>query len=78
MRSYSLVRDAETLLRVDPVDYILVGPGTLQRPSASSLKSLAALAPKAVPLRLDDDFKIRDAEEATDALLDLFKLRPTA
>ena len=78
VRSYSLVRDAETLLRVDPVDYILVGPGTLQRPSASSLKSLAALAPKAVPLRLDDDFKIRDAEEATDALLDLFKLRPTA
>lgn len=78
VRSYSLFRDAETLLQVDPVDYILVGPGTLQRPAESSLKALAALAPKAVPLRLDDDFKNRDAEEATDALLDLFNLRPTA
>ena len=78
VRSYSLFRDAETLLQVDPVDYILVGPGTPQRPAEASLKSLAALAPKAVLLRLDDDFKVRDAEEATGALLNLFNLRPTA
>jgi len=78
VRSYSLVRDAEVLLQVDPVDYILVGPSTIQRSAESYLKSLAALAPKAVPLRLDDDFKIRDAEDATDALLQLFQLRPTA
>jgi anti-sigma B factor antagonist len=78
VRSYSLVRDAEVLLQVDPVDYILVGPSTVQRSAESYLKSLGALAPKAVPLRLDDDFKIRDAEDATDALLQLFQLRPTA
>jgi anti-anti-sigma factor len=76
VRSYSLVRDAEVLLRVDPVDYILVGPSTVQRSAESYLKSLAALAPAAVPLRLDDDFKIRDAEEAASALLTLFNLRP--
>ncbi|MGA1983517.1 MAG: STAS domain-containing protein [Acidobacteriaceae bacterium] len=78
VRTYSLFRDAEVLLQVDPVDYILVGPGTLQRPAEMSLKSLAALAPKAVPLRLDDDFIVRDAEQAADALLQLFKLQPGA
>jgi anti-anti-sigma factor len=78
VRSYSLVRDAEVLLQVDPVDYILVGPSTVQRSAESYLKSLAALAPRAVPLRLEDDFKIRDAEEAADALLQLFQVRPTA
>lgn len=76
VRSYSLVRDAEILLQVDPVDYILVGPSTIQRSAESYLTSLARLAPKAVPLRLEDDFKIRDAEEATDELLQLFQLRP--
>lgn len=78
VRSYSLVRDAEVLLHVDPVDYILVGPSTVQRSAESYLKSLAALAPKAVPLRLEDDFKVRDAEQAADALLQLFQLRPSA
>lgn len=78
VRSFSLFRDAEIMLQADPYDYILVGPGTLQRPAESSLKSLAALAPKAVPLRLDDDFKIRDAEEATGVLLQLFQLRTSA
>jgi anti-anti-sigma factor len=78
VRSFSLFRDAEIILQADPFDYILVGPGTIQRPADSSLKSLAALAPRAVPLRLDDDFKIRDAEEATDALLELFQVRPSA
>jgi anti-sigma B factor antagonist len=77
VRSYSLVRDAEVLLQVDPVDYILVGPSTAQRSAESYLKSLAALAPRALTLRLDDDFKVRDAEEATGALLDLFNLRPS-
>ena len=77
VRSYSLVRDAEVLLRVDPVEYILVGPSTVQRSAESYLKSLAALAPRAVPLRLDDDFKVRDAEAAAAALLTLFNLGPT-
>jgi anti-sigma B factor antagonist len=78
VRSFSLFRDAEIMLQADPYDYILVGPGTIQRPAESSLKSLAALAPKAVPLRLDDDFKIRDAEEATGVLLQLFQVQTSA
>jgi hypothetical protein len=36
------------------------------------LSTLKPLSPKAVPLRLDDDFKIRDAQEATAALLKMF------
>lgn len=78
VRTYSHLRDAETILEVELFDYILVGPGTIQRPAEPLLKTLAAHAPKAIPLRLDEDFKIRDAEQATDALLQLFQLRANA
>jgi hypothetical protein len=36
------------------------------------LKTLTGLAPKAKALRLAADFKIQDAREATDALLQMF------
>jgi PleD family two-component response regulator len=64
--------DAKILLQVDTVDYILVGPGTPQLSSETVLRSLTALAPKATALQLDVDLKIRDAREATDALLQMF------
>ena len=64
--------DARLLLQVDTVDYILVGPGTPERSSAKVLGSLTPLAPKAIALHLDDDFKNRDAQDATNALLQLF------
>jgi anti-anti-sigma factor len=72
VKSTCSFRDAKILLQVDTVDYILVGPGTPQLPSETVLRSLTALAPKATPLQLDVDFKIRDAREATDALLQMF------
>jgi anti-anti-sigma factor len=71
----TLVRDARILLRVDGADYILAGPGTLQLPSATVLSSLQPFAPKAVPMRLPDDFKSLDAEQATSALLQIFNLQ---
>jgi anti-anti-sigma factor len=72
VRSTCSFRDAQILLTADGVEYILVGPSTPQLSSETVLRSLAALAPGATALRLDADFKIRDAEEATDALLQMF------
>jgi anti-anti-sigma factor len=78
VQSSCLVRDARILLQVDDVDYILVGPGIVQGAGQTILRSLTPLAPKAVPLQLEDDFKIRDAHEATQALLQMFNLQSTA
>jgi hypothetical protein len=36
------------------------------------VNTLTALAPKATMMRLDADFEIRDAQEASDALLQMF------
>jgi anti-sigma B factor antagonist len=66
--------DARLLLRVDHMDYILVGPGTPQLPGEIAARDLAALAPRASVLRLDADFKSRDALAATVALLEIFGL----
>jgi anti-anti-sigma factor len=70
-------RDAKILLQVEEVDYLLVGPGTPRLPAETVLNSLTALAPKAAALRLDADFKIRDAREATNALLQMFGVSGT-
>jgi len=72
VQSSCLLRDAKVLLQVEPVEFILAGPGTPSRPAEMVLSTLTPLAPKAVPLRLDDDFKIRDAQEATAVLLQMF------
>ena len=72
VKSTCSFRDAKILLGVDEVEYILVGPGTPQLPAETVMNTLTALAPKATMMRLDVDFKIRDAQEATDALLQMF------
>jgi len=72
VKSSCSFRDAKILLQVDEVDYIVVGPGTPQLSAETVLSSLRALAPKATAFRLDADFKLRDAREATDALLLMF------
>lgn len=73
VKSTCSFRDARVLLAVDSVDYILVGPGNPQLSSETVLKTLTGLAPNAKALQLDADFKIRDAREATDALLQMFR-----
>jgi anti-anti-sigma factor len=78
VKSTCSFRDAKILLQVDTVDYILVGPGTPLLSSETVLRSLTALAPKATALQLDVDFKIRDAREATDALLQMFGTNGTS
>jgi anti-anti-sigma factor len=70
-------RDAKVLLRVDQVDYILVGPGTLQLPSETVANELSALAPKASALQLSADFKSHDAIQATETLLHMFGVSST-
>ncbi len=65
-------RDAKTLLRLDEVDCILVGPGTPQLSSEAALKELSTISPDATALQLSPDFKSRDAADATEALLQMF------
>ena len=64
--------DAKLLLRVDPADYILVGPCSAQMPSEMAARGLAAIAPKASILQLNPDFKSHDALQATGILLQMF------
>jgi anti-anti-sigma factor len=77
VRSTCSFRDAKTLLQVDEVDYILVGPGTPQLSSESVANSLKALMPRATALQLDAGFKTRDADEATKVLLQTFGINGT-
>jgi len=72
VRSTCSFRDAKILLQVDGVDYIVVGPSTPQLSADTVVQSLTALSPKANVLQLAPDFKIRDAREATNALLQMF------
>jgi anti-anti-sigma factor len=74
VRSTCSFRDAKILLGVDGVDYIVVGPSTPQLSADTVVQSLTALSPKANVLQLAPDFKIRDAREATNALLQMFGL----
>lgn len=76
VRSAGLVRDARVLLQVDRVDYILTSADTPQFCSESVIDSLRSLAPSAAILLLPDDFKRRDALDATANLLHLFRLEP--
>jgi anti-anti-sigma factor len=72
VKSTCSFRDAKILLGVEGVDYIVVGPGTPQLPAETVVSTLTALAPNAKAMRLASDFKIRDAEEASNALLQMF------
>ena len=74
VKSTCSFRDAKILLGVDEVEYILVGHGNPQLSSETMVRSLTALAPKATALQLGADFKIRDASEATEALLQMFRV----
>jgi anti-anti-sigma factor len=65
--------DAKILLRIEDVDYILVGPGTPQLSSETALRNLRAIAPRPVGLHLASDFNAQDAHEATEVLLGLFQ-----
>jgi anti-anti-sigma factor len=72
VRSTCSFRDAKILLRMDGVEYIVVGPSTPRLSAETVVHSLTALSPSARVLQLAADFKIRDAQEATDALLQMF------
>jgi anti-anti-sigma factor len=75
VKSTCSFRDAKILLGVEGVDFIVVGPGTPQLSAETVVQSLSALAPEAKVVRLPADFKIQDAREATDALLQMFGVK---
>jgi anti-anti-sigma factor len=64
--------DAKVLLKVDAVDYILLGPDASQFPSDTVLSSLSALAPRAAALQLPADFNCCDANQCAELLLQMF------
>jgi anti-anti-sigma factor len=74
VRSTTSLRDAKILLNTNGAEYILVGPGTPQMPADTVVRSLTALVPGAKAMALAADFKIQDAEEATFALLQMFRV----
>jgi anti-anti-sigma factor len=78
VRSTCSFRDAKILLRVEGAEYIVVGPSTPRLSADMVVQSLTALSPKANVQQLAPDFKIRDAQEATDALLEMFGGRGAA
>lgn len=73
VKSASLVSDARILLQCEPVDYILVGPGSPQMPSATVLAALKNLAPQATALELTREFRTFDAKQAAEILLEMFQ-----
>jgi len=75
VNSASLIRDARTLLQFQPVDYILLGPGTAvpQTSPAAALASLRSVAPHAQALELDPQFRSFDAGRAAEILLEMFQ-----
>ncbi|MEI9981386.1 MAG: STAS domain-containing protein [Edaphobacter sp.] len=77
VKSTCSFRDAKILLGVDGMDYIVVGPGTPRLSAETVVNSLTALAPGATVMRLPADFKIQDAREATDGLLQMFGVKET-
>jgi anti-sigma B factor antagonist len=71
VKSANRASDAKIMLRVDPVDYILLGPDSSQF-SAETAGSLQSLVPAARTLQLPPDFKSRDAAMASTTLLQMF------
>lgn len=71
VRTVCSIRDAKLLLRVDAVDYIVVGPGTPQLTPDAVAKELSAVSPKASAVQLGPDFHATDAAEATAKLLQM-------
>jgi anti-anti-sigma factor len=73
VRSTCSFRDAKILLKVDGVDYIVIGPSTPRLSAETMMTSLKALSPTAETMQLDVEFKLRDAREAADALMQMFR-----
>jgi anti-anti-sigma factor len=73
VKSASLVSDARVLLQIEPVDFILVGPGTPQLPAAAVLVALRNLSPQAIALQLTPEFRTFDAHQAAELLLEMFQ-----
>lgn len=73
VKSASLVSDARLLLQIEPVDFILVGPGTPQLPAAAVLAALRKLSPHAIALHLTPEFRSFEAYQAAELLLEMFQ-----
>jgi anti-anti-sigma factor len=73
VRSASLISDAKMLLRFQRTDYILFGPDTPESGVRAGTAALQSLDPGVVALALAAEFPTYDAQQATDALLGVFR-----
>jgi anti-anti-sigma factor len=73
VRNVSLISDAKMLLRFQRTDYVLFGPGTPESTVHNGRAALQSLDPRVVTLALAPDFSSYDAQQATDALLGVFR-----
>jgi anti-sigma B factor antagonist len=76
VRSIGLLRDAKTLLRSNPADFLLLGPSNPHLTDDILHQTLGPAAPSSIPRRLPPDFKTSDAHHATATLLSLFPNQP--
>jgi anti-sigma B factor antagonist len=75
VRSVTCVSDAKIFLKTGNTDVLILGPNTPHSKfeGHSLIESLAALAPKAKVIELDEQFQFSAAEEAGAALLQLLR-----
>ncbi|MGC9197505.1 MAG: hypothetical protein ACP5E5_01040 [Acidobacteriaceae bacterium] len=80
VRTCSILQNAKIVLRSNPTEILLIGPGSAHLSSDAIAQSLAAVAPQATILRLPPQFKTQNAQEATSIFLQFFELpqRPPA
>ncbi len=74
VRTCSILQDAKIVLRSNPTEILLVGPGSAHLSSDAIAQSLTAVVPQATVFRLPPQFKTQNAQEATSTLLQLFGL----
>jgi hypothetical protein len=72
-----MLQDAKIVLRSNPVEIVLIGPGSAHLSPDTMAQSLGSIAPQASILRLPPEFKTQNAQEATSILLEIFGVSAT-
>ncbi|MFP5233632.1 MAG: STAS domain-containing protein [Acidobacteriota bacterium] len=77
IRTCSMLQDAKTVLRSNPVEIVLIGPGSAHLSPDTMAQSLGSIAPEATILRIPPEFKTQNAQEATGILLEILGVSAT-
>ncbi len=72
VRTCNMLQDAKTILRSNPTEILLIGPGSAHLSPDTMAQSLGSIAPEATIFRLPPEFKTQNAQEAARILLAIF------